>query len=130
MAKKRMGFEGKIYYGIAGTSATTEIGNTGDINYDFDYNAGSPRKECCWRSGAIFSAACTARSWRSWWRRPTSIWWQYETWNRNDAVDGGAWHHPALPKLSTHGPTNERVGGGRMPRQPRRDPDAPTKRLR
>jgi len=41
MAKKRMGFEGKIYYGPAGTTAPTEIGNTGDINYDFDYDAGS-----------------------------------------------------------------------------------------
>lgn len=41
MAKKRMGFEGKIYYGVAGTTASTEITNTQDINYDFSTERGS-----------------------------------------------------------------------------------------
>jgi hypothetical protein len=41
MAKKRMGFEGKIFYGVAGSTAATEIENSQDINYDFDTDRGS-----------------------------------------------------------------------------------------
>lgn len=40
MAKKRMGFEGKIFYGGAGAEATEEIENSRDISYDFDYDKG------------------------------------------------------------------------------------------
>lgn len=41
MAKKRMGFEGKIFYGPKGTTATNEITNSQDINYDFATDRGS-----------------------------------------------------------------------------------------
>lgn len=40
MAIKRLGFEGKILYGAAGATATTEITNSRDIAYNFDYDKG------------------------------------------------------------------------------------------
>lgn len=40
MATKKMGFEGKIYYGPAGTQAPTEIGNSRDITESFDIGEG------------------------------------------------------------------------------------------
>src|SRR5688572_7844028 len=36
----RMGFEGKIYYGVAGAEATTEITNSRDITYTIDTEEG------------------------------------------------------------------------------------------
>jgi hypothetical protein len=36
----RMGFEGKIFYGVAGAEATTEITNSRDITYTIDTEEG------------------------------------------------------------------------------------------
>lgn len=41
MAKTRMGFEGQIFYGVAGATGATQITNARDIAYDFDYDGGS-----------------------------------------------------------------------------------------
>lgn len=40
MAVTKMGFEGKIYYGTAGSEGTTEITNSRDINYNIDTEKG------------------------------------------------------------------------------------------
>jgi hypothetical protein len=40
MAVKKMGFEGKLYYGSAGSTATNELTNTRDINYNLDTEKG------------------------------------------------------------------------------------------
>jgi hypothetical protein len=40
MAITRMGFEGKIYSGVAGAEATTELENTRDITYTGDHERG------------------------------------------------------------------------------------------
>jgi len=36
MAQKKMGFEGKIFYGAAGSTASAEITNSRDISYNMD----------------------------------------------------------------------------------------------
>ena len=40
MAVKKMGFEGKIYYGTAGSTASNELTNSRDITYGFDTGDG------------------------------------------------------------------------------------------
>lgn len=40
MSKKYMGWEGEIYYGAAGGTAGTRIGNSMDITYELDFDEG------------------------------------------------------------------------------------------
>lgn len=40
MAIKRMGFEGKLYYGVAGSTASTEVTNSRDITYNLTTDKG------------------------------------------------------------------------------------------
>lgn len=40
MAVKKMGFEGKIYYGVVGSTGSTEITNSRDITESFDTGDG------------------------------------------------------------------------------------------
>jgi hypothetical protein len=40
MGAKKMGFQGKLYYGVAGSTGTTEIGNSQDINETLDAEKG------------------------------------------------------------------------------------------
>lgn len=40
MAKKYMGFEGEIYYGVAGAQAGTKITNSIDVAYELDFDEG------------------------------------------------------------------------------------------
>ena len=41
MGNQKMGFEGRIYYGTAGSQASTLIENATDISEDFDFDEGS-----------------------------------------------------------------------------------------
>lgn len=40
MATKKMGFEGKLYYGVAGATASTEITNSRDITISYGHETG------------------------------------------------------------------------------------------
>lgn len=43
MAVKKMGFEGPIYYGVAGAQASSAIENSRDITYSLDTETGSTK---------------------------------------------------------------------------------------
>lgn len=40
MSTTKMGFEGQIFYGVAGSTAATQITNAKDVTYDIDHDDG------------------------------------------------------------------------------------------
>lgn len=62
MANKKMGFEGKIYYGAAGSAASTEWGNTRDIVEDFGTQEGDTSERGTAGTPVIEYSRITARN--------------------------------------------------------------------
>lgn len=58
----KMGFQGKIYYGAAGSTAATEITNSQDINYNIDIEEGESTVRGDGSAPPINYASVTARS--------------------------------------------------------------------
>lgn len=61
MAVKYMGFEGKIYYGAAGSTAATEITNSRDITYTLDTEKGDTTERGSGASPPIETGRVTSR---------------------------------------------------------------------
>lgn len=61
MPKKLMGYEGQIFYGAAGATAATLISNSGDINYELDYDEGDTTERGDGTAPPIETARVTVR---------------------------------------------------------------------
>lgn len=61
MAQKKMGFEGKIFYGAAGSTASTEITNSRDITYNMDPEKGDTTERGDGSAPPIVTERVTAR---------------------------------------------------------------------
>ena len=70
MAKARMGWEGKIFYGGAGSTATQEIEQSRDINYEFDTDDGDTTVRGAGTAPPIETGSVTARKASITWQMP------------------------------------------------------------
>jgi len=63
----KMGFEGKIYYGVKGSTGATEITNSRDINETFDVDKGDTTVRGAGTSPPIKTSRVVARSYSIEW---------------------------------------------------------------
>jgi len=63
MAEQKMGYEGLIYYGAAGTTAGTLIPETGDMSITFDIETGDTTTRNADGSIPIETSQTTGRKW-------------------------------------------------------------------
>ncbi len=62
MSTTKMGFEGVIYYGVAGSTGATQITNATDISYDVDHETGDTTVRGDGSSVPLTTGDPTARS--------------------------------------------------------------------